>query len=93
MQSNTIEERWVSDETISPKSIIETYIHNYRLVYGRPPTAHYMREGWFRINGETVHYSVLLEQIEQLHELARLQQMRKGSKNAIRRLIDKLRFM
>ena len=83
----------MSDETLSPKSVVETYIHNYRLVYGQVPSAHYMREGWFRINGETVHYTVLLQEIEQLHDLARRQRMKQSSKGAIRRLIDKLRFM
>ena len=73
------------------EDVLDEYIHMFRLVYGHAPTAHYIRDGWFRVNGETIHYSMLTGEVENLRHLARRQRMQSSGKSAIQRLIAKLR--
>ena len=65
----------------------------YKLVYGQEPSADYIGNQWYKVNGEMVHHRMLLDQIDQLRDLARRKQMHSRSKNAIRRLIDKLKLL
>lgn len=71
--------------------ILKEYTHFFQMVYGRPPVAHYLRDGWFRINGEFVRYEWILQEIENLRHLARRKRMNQSNKSAIQRLIAKLR--
>jgi len=73
------------------EDMIEEYAHVYRLVHGTMPSAHYIRDGFFRINGQTIHARMLRAEIDNLHHLARHQRMQRSSKSAIHRLIAKLR--
>jgi len=81
----------MSQDTTSINDILDEYAHMFRMVYGHEPAAHYIRDGWFRVNGETMHYTMLTGEIENLRHLARRQRMQSSGKGAIQRLIAKLR--
>ena len=81
----------MSHGTVDSDDVIADYAHAYRMVYGQMPSAHYIRDGWYRVNGETVRHTVVLNEIENLRHLARQQRVRNNSKSAIQRLIDRLR--
>jgi hypothetical protein len=81
------------ETTINPEELLSDYDRAFEMVYDRPPSTRYLRDGWYRINGETVHHTVLATEVDNLRDLARRQRMRSGSKSAIRRLIDKLRLL
>jgi len=83
----------MTQTTTSPEELLSDYDHAFEMVYDRPPSARYLRDGWYRINGEMVHHTVLVTEVDNLRDLARRQRMRSGSKSAIRRLIDKLRLL
>jgi hypothetical protein len=81
----------MSQQTISTEMIIKEYAHFFQMVYGKQPVAHYLRDGWFRINGEFVRYEWITQEVENLRHLARRKRMNQSNKNAIQRLIAKLR--
>lgn len=83
----------MAQASIVVEQVIKEYAHFFCMVYGRDPAAHYVRDGWYRINGEFVHHHVLLQQIDNLRHLARRKRMHESNKNAIQRLIEKLRGM
>lgn len=62
----------IADErTLTPGLILELYCEHYVRVYKRAPIARYMGHHWYNINGETVHRSVVMEEIDRLHALTR----------------------
>jgi len=59
------------DRTLTPGLILELYCEHYVRVYKRAPIARYMGNHWYNINGETVHRTVVMEEIDRLHALTR----------------------
>lgn len=57
------------DHTLTPRAILDLYCEKYSLIYGRAPSVRYMGNHWFNIDGETVHRTNLLEEIERLHAM------------------------
>ncbi|TVR23968.1 MAG: hypothetical protein EA396_02445 [Anaerolineaceae bacterium] len=83
----------VDSDATSPQTIVDRYSYVYKIMYGREPTTRYVGNQWFQVNGEMVHYRTMIEQIDQLHALARRKRMQNNSKGMVRRLIDKLRLL
>lgn len=85
------------DPTLPPRYVIEHYRKAYLSVNGREPLARYMGNHWFKINGETVHRSTLMEEIARLRTLAQAramaqaQSLQSSNKSIIQRLISRLK--
>ena len=83
----------MAEATVVFEQVIKKYNHFFRMVYGREAAAYYIRDGWYRVNGEFVHHNVLIQQIDNLRHLAKHKRMQQSNKGAIQRLIAKLRGM
>jgi hypothetical protein len=80
-----------NDATLTSQSIVESYRHAYRKVYGREPQIMHIFAEWYQVNGEMVHRVALLGEITRLLELHKQQRIQKTDKSIIHRLIAKLR--
>lgn len=81
--------------TLPVDEIVNDYWYAFKTVYGKEPKAHYLGNGWYYVNGETVYRTILEHEIVHLHDLARKQRQRQAArsqnKGVVKRLIDKLR--
>lgn len=81
----------MSQGTITTDQVIKHYQRAFKLVYGYEPRVYYLRQQWYRVNGELVHHRVIMDQIAHLRYLARKKRMKTHNRTTIQRLIDKLR--
>lgn len=92
--------------TLPTDEIIEGYGKIFTSVYGQEPRINFLGNQWYQVNGEPVHRTVMLREIERLHDLwthmretqeieQTQQAMRPPSprRNAVQKLIGKLRRM
>lgn len=77
--------------TTSEDQLGQSYMEAYETVYGQHPSMQYVGNHWYLVNGETVHGSMLQREVEHLTELARIQREQRKRRNAIQRLIGRLR--
>jgi hypothetical protein len=63
--------------TLSTEQIADEYIYAYRLVYGVLPDVSYAGNQWYRVDGQPVHYTMLVRETARLADLARLQHERR----------------
>ncbi len=88
-----------SEVTLSPASIAQGYVDLYERIYSRSPQVVYMGNSWYRINGELIHRSVLLTEIDRLRDLNADQfpmlaeRTTPSRKSVVQRMIEKLRGM
>ena len=81
------------DPTLPPRYIVEHFRKAYNGVHKREPMVRYMGNHWYYVNGETVHRSMLIEEIARLRELSQRQTLIRGDRSLIQKLIAKLRNM
>lgn len=90
-----------NDQTLTPHMILAGYSDLYQKIYQHAPEADYMGNSWYRVNGELVHRSVLLSEIDRLRDIREVTlqpllrteqpQQRETKRTAVHRLIAKLR--
>lgn len=83
----------MSASTLSPDQIIRHFSRMYTMVYDHEPRVNYIGNGWFQVNGEATHHTVLLQELERLDHMVELQRVKSPKTSAIQKLINKLRFM
>ncbi|HEX2906082.1 MAG TPA: hypothetical protein VHO69_04435 [Phototrophicaceae bacterium] len=81
----------VSDPTVKPKQVMETFRRAYQTVHHREPLITHMFDDWYSVNGETVHRLTLFGEITRLRELAQKNNLLTSDKTVIQRLISRLR--
>lgn len=79
------------DSSLPPRYVVENYRRAYLAVNGREPRVRYMGNHWYSVNGETVHRSTLMEEIERLCSLARARSVESANKGVIHKLIARLK--
>jgi hypothetical protein len=43
------------------------------IVYGQEPRTNYIGNQWYQVNGQPVHYTILIQETQRLRDLAELQ--------------------
>lgn len=74
---------------IKPKNMIDGYRHYYKQLHGRKPQIRHMGGQWYNVNGEIVHHSTLMQEIQHLRKLVR--QRKQPEKRLLVRVIERLR--
>lgn len=88
-----------TEQTLTPHLILEGYSDLYQKIYSHAPQVDYMGNSWYRINGELVHRSVLLSEMDRLRDIREvvfqpakpIPYSAETKKTVIQRLIAKLR--
>jgi hypothetical protein len=80
-----------TEQTLTPLDIAEGYQQIYHAIHGRTPHVLHMGGYWYKVNGEIVHRTTLIQEITRLRELRRQQYKQKLDGNVLSRLIRKLR--
>jgi hypothetical protein len=88
----------MSTGTLPTDQVLFDYFHAHRLMYGQEPRIHYLGNQWYQLNGEPVHRTVLIREIDRLRGLYEIQQPAPRGRAAsyprsvIQRIINKLRL-
>lgn len=77
----------------TPEDIAQEYVHLYKMVHGQTPTIRCVSKQWFYIDGQTVHYRVVTDEIRDLRQHARHLHKQRTDKSLVKRLINRLRRM
>ncbi len=82
--------------TLPTDEVLEDYWQVFVMVYAQEPKVHYLGNQWYQVNGEPVHRTIMIREIDRLRDLAQLQRMNQKrtqlkEKSAVQRLIDRLR--
>lgn len=88
-----------TEQTLTPHLILEGYSDLYQKIYSHAPQVDYMGNSWYRVNGELVHRSVLLSEIDRLRDIREVAfqppkpqpHSAEAKKSMVQRLIAKLR--
>lgn len=83
----------VSDPTVKPKQVIESYQRAYQTIHHREPQVRHLFDDWYQVNGETVHRLALFGEITRLRDLAQKHRLAAADKSVIQRLIARLRSL
>lgn len=79
----------VREETLTPQDIAEGYMRSYHALHGRQPRVRHMGGLWYEVNGEIVHRSTLLNQMNHLRSMTHKRRM--PEKSLIMRVISRVR--
>jgi hypothetical protein len=84
------------DENTPSRHLVDFYRQSFTRIHHRPPYCRYLGNKWFDVNGEMVHRSMLIEEIERLCDLYEstpeyLRNVHTTDKSVITRLIARLR--
>jgi hypothetical protein len=83
----------IDDPTLPPHYVVENFRRAYAVVNGRDPCVRYMGNHWYHVNGETVHRSIVMEEIARLRTIKQRETIAKAEPGLIQRLIARLRAM
>ena len=81
----------VTDATVKPKLVMDTYRRAYQSVHHREPYITHLSDDWYLVNGETVHRLTLFREITRLRDMAQRHRLISADKTVIQRLISRLR--
>lgn len=81
----------VTDATVKPKLVMDTYRRAYQSVHHREPYITHLSDDWYQVNGETVHRLTLFREITRLRDMAQTHRLIKTDKSVVQRLINRLR--
>lgn len=79
-----------NDPTITPQDIAEGYMRSYSQLYGCPPRVQHLGGEWYKVNGEMVTRTILLDEVINIRHLIK-QKKKTTSKSLIHRLINKIK--
>jgi acyl-ACP thioesterase len=82
------------DHTLTPEDIAKGYQRSYCALHGRTPRVIHMGGYWYKVNGEIVHRSTLIDETLRLKQIQREQKRArpaKVEKSIVQRLIARLR--
>jgi len=83
----------VEDPSLPPRYLVEHFRKVYEKAHQREPMVRYMGNHWYYVNGETVHRTTLVEEIQRLQHLVQRQNIVKTDQNLLKRLIAKLKSL
>lgn len=85
----------VDETTLPPRYVVEHYRQAYSRLNGCEPNVRYLGNQWFSVNGETVHRSMVLSEIERLNALAlaHAHSLQRSNKSVIQKLIARLKSL
>ncbi len=83
----------MSAATLSPDQIIREFKRVFKHVYDHEAKVFYVGNGLYQVNGEFVHHSILMSEMERLNYLLEVKRLSSPKRSAVQRLINKLRFM
>lgn len=83
----------VEDPSLPPRYLVEHFRKVYEKAHQREPMVRYMGNHWYYVNGETVHRTTLIEEIQRLQHLIQRQNIVKTDQNLLKRLIAKLKSL
>ncbi len=83
--------QYEDDHTHDADHIVLCYQQVFKQVHGSVPRTRHMSSHWFQVNGEIVHRTTLIEEINRLRIIARKDHLRNTNKSLIQRLIGRLR--
>ena len=78
-------------ETLTPQIISDSFRRAYKDFYGRDVHVIHCAAEWYQVDGEYVHRMTILQSLEHLREMLRARSTRDDKRNAVRRLIAKIR--
>jgi hypothetical protein len=83
----------VDDVHLPPRYVVENYRKAYLVLNGCEPSVRYMGNQWYSVNGETVHRSTIMEEIQRLRSLAQTRSLQTANKSVIQKLIARLKAL
>jgi len=83
----------VEDPTLPPRYLVEHFRKVYAKAHQREPMVRYMGNHWYYVNGETVHRTTLVEEIQRLQHVIQRQNIVKTDQNLLKKLIAKLKSL